>query len=106
MLSAQEVKLLLMAAVTDRLHSFNRMGGLELVDGIIVSLGRRPHLITGIGASFKGGGKSTLNRLELSRPQPTRYHRIAGDEAAIEALPITRFPAGVPAHAPPDHTRS
>ena len=22
-------------------------------------------------------GKSTLNRLELSRPQPTRYHRIA-----------------------------
>src|SRR6476660_9623293 len=36
-------------------------------------------------------GKSTLNRLELSRPEPTRYHRIAYDEAAIEALPVTLF---------------
>jgi hypothetical protein len=36
-------------------------------------------------------GKSTLNRLELSRQQPTRYHRIAYDEAAIEALPVTLF---------------
>jgi hypothetical protein len=36
-------------------------------------------------------GKSTLNRLELSRPQPTRYHKIAYDEAAIEALPVTLF---------------
>jgi len=36
-------------------------------------------------------GKSTLNRLELSRQQPTRYHRIACDEAAIEALPVTLF---------------
>jgi hypothetical protein len=32
-------------------------------------------------------GKSTLNRLELSRQQPTRYRKIAYDEAAIEALP-------------------
>src|SRR5215204_3352807 len=31
-------------------------------------------------------GKSTLNRLELSRPEPTRYHKIAHDEAAIERL--------------------
>ena len=36
-------------------------------------------------------GKSTLNRLELSRPEPTRYHKIAYDEAAIEALPVTLF---------------
>jgi Transposase DDE domain group 1 len=36
-------------------------------------------------------GKSTLNRLELSRPEPTRYHKIACDEAAIDALPVTLF---------------
>ena len=29
-------------------------------------------------------GKSTLNRLELSRPQLTRYHKISHDPAAIE----------------------
>ena len=43
-------------------------------------------------------GKSTLNRLELSRLQPTRYHKIAYDEAAIEALPVTLF---LEAHARP-----
>ena len=31
-------------------------------------------------------GKSTLNRLELSRAEPTRYHKIAYDEAAIEPV--------------------
>jgi DDE family transposase len=36
-------------------------------------------------------GKSTLNRFELSRPQPSRYHKIAYDEAAVEALPVTLF---------------
>ena len=36
-------------------------------------------------------GKSTLNRLELSRAEPTRYHKIAYDEAAIEALAVTLF---------------
>jgi Transposase DDE domain group 1 len=36
-------------------------------------------------------GKSTLNRLELSRGEPTRYHKIASDEAAIEALLVTLF---------------
>ena len=36
-------------------------------------------------------GKSTLNRLELSRGEPSRYHRIAYDAAAIEALPVTLF---------------
>ena len=36
-------------------------------------------------------GKSTLNRLELSRPLPTRYHKIAHDGVAIEALFLTLF---------------
>jgi hypothetical protein len=36
-------------------------------------------------------GKSTLNRLELSRPAATRYHKIAHDPASIEALFVTVF---------------
>src|ERR1700752_1302574 len=37
-------------------------------------------------------GKSTLNRLELSRPAVTRYHKVAHDDpAAIEALFVTLF---------------
>jgi hypothetical protein len=36
-------------------------------------------------------GKSTLNRLELSKKEPTRYHKIAHDEAAIEALLVDLF---------------
>jgi hypothetical protein len=36
-------------------------------------------------------GKSTLNRLELSTPTPTRYHKIAHDPAAIERLLVTLF---------------
>src|SRR5438876_2316273 len=36
-------------------------------------------------------GKSTLNRLELSREQATRYHKIAHDTAAIEGLFVTLF---------------
>ncbi len=36
-------------------------------------------------------GKSTLNRLELSRPEPTRYARIAADTVAIEALFVDLF---------------
>jgi len=36
-------------------------------------------------------GKSTLNRLELSCPEPTKYHRISHDPAAIEALLVTMF---------------
>ena len=38
-------------------------------------------------------GKSTLNRLELSRPEPTRYHKIAHDPAAIERLFVDIFMA-------------
>ncbi len=36
-------------------------------------------------------GKSTLNRLELSRPEPTRYHKVAHDGAAIERLLVELF---------------
>ena len=36
-------------------------------------------------------GKSTLNRLELSRPEPTRYHKISYDGAAVEALFVDLF---------------
>jgi hypothetical protein len=36
-------------------------------------------------------GKSTLNRLELSRAEPTRYHKIACNAAAIEGLLVTLF---------------
>ena len=43
-------------------------------------------------------GKSTLNRLELSRETPTRYRKIAHDPAAIKALFIDLF---LKAHAKP-----
>ena len=36
-------------------------------------------------------GKSTLNRLELSRPTPTRYHKISHDPAAIENTFVDLF---------------
>ena len=43
-------------------------------------------------------GKSTLNRLELSRPLPSRYHKISHDAAMIERLPVDLF---VEAHRNP-----
>ena len=43
-------------------------------------------------------GKSTLNRLELSRVEPTRYHKISYDAAAIEGLFVELF---LDAHAAP-----
>jgi hypothetical protein len=36
-------------------------------------------------------GKSTLNRLELSQVEPTRYHKISHDPAAIETLFVDLF---------------
>ena len=50
-------------------------------------------------------GKSTLNRLELSRPEATRYHKIAHDAAAIEELLVDLF---IETHKQPpeDHPRS
>ena len=41
-------------------------------------------------------GKSTLNRLELSRPAPSRYHKISHDPAAVARLFVDLFLA---AHA-------
>jgi hypothetical protein len=43
-------------------------------------------------------GKSTLNRLELSGPAPTRYHKIGCDTQAMEALFVDLF---VEAHHKP-----
>ena len=48
-------------------------------------------------------GKSTLNRLELSRPEPTRYHKISYDAAAVEALFVDLF-LDAHAAAPPQIT--
>jgi hypothetical protein len=45
-------------------------------------------------------GKSTLNRLELSRLQPTRYHRISHNPIAIKRLLVDLF---VDAHERPPH---
>ena len=36
-------------------------------------------------------GKSTLNRLELSRSEPTRYQKVSHDPAAIESLFVDLF---------------
>lgn len=43
-------------------------------------------------------GKSTLNRLELSRAEPSRYHKISHDAGQIEALFVDLF---LEAHARP-----
>jgi Transposase DDE domain group 1 len=36
-------------------------------------------------------GKSTLNRLELSKLEPTRYHKISHNPVAIKRLPVDLF---------------
>src|SRR5271163_454836 len=36
-------------------------------------------------------GKSTLNRLELSKPEPSRYHKISYDTDAVERLFVDLF---------------
>src|ERR1700731_734097 len=38
-----------------------------------------------------GAGKSTLNRLELSKLEPTRYHKISHNPVAIKKLPVDLF---------------
>ena len=51
-------------------------------------------------------GKSTLNRLELSRLEPTRYHKISHNPIAIKRLMVDLF---LEAHDRPpqrDHARS
>jgi hypothetical protein len=53
MLSAQQVKSLLTAAVSDHLHKLNRVAALELADGIIAGDGRRSDLIMGWALRLK-----------------------------------------------------
>src|SRR3974390_2998108 len=36
-------------------------------------------------------GKSTLNRLELSKPEPSRYHKISYDAEAVDRLFVDLF---------------
>ena len=50
-------------------------------------------------------GKSTLNRLELSRPEATRYHKISHDPAAIETLFVDLFLEAHRRAAGADHPR-
>ena len=47
-------------------------------------------------------GKSTLNRLELSQPEPDRYKRISADTQAIEALTVDLFLQKPPKQIIPD----
>jgi hypothetical protein len=47
-------------------------------------------------------GKSTLNRLELSTPEPTRYKNIDSDPDAIDRLLVDLFREAFP--QPPRHT--
>ena len=51
-------------------------------------------------------GKSTLNRLEHGRPEPSRYARISADAGAIEALFVDLFLDAHGQGARPDHARS
>src|SRR6202041_107963 len=38
-----------------------------------------------------GAGTRALNRLELSKPEPSRYHKISYDAAAVERLFVDLF---------------
>ena len=51
-------------------------------------------------------GKSTLNRLELSRLELTRYHKISHNPIAIKRLLARPVPGGARAGAERDHPRS
>src|ERR1700749_3796094 len=67
---------------------------------------RHDPVMAGVGGKLEArradcaplAGKSTLNRPELSRPEPTRYHRISYDAAAVEGLFVDLF---LDAHAVP-----
>jgi Transposase DDE domain group 1 len=60
---------------------------------------RRDPVLAVLAGKLKAGradcaplaGKSTLNRLELSRPEPTRYQKVSHDPAAIEKLFVEVF---------------
>ena len=51
-------------------------------------------------------GKSTLNRLELSKLEPTRYHKISHNPVAIRNLFVDLFLEAHDARAAADHSRS
>ena len=51
-------------------------------------------------------GKSTLNRLELSREDPSRYHKIAYGRGGDRGVAGDAVPGGAPAAAGADHPRS
>lgn len=51
-------------------------------------------------------GKSTLNRLKLSKLAPTRYHKVSHTPVAIRALLADLFLGGAPATSTTDHSRS
>jgi hypothetical protein len=65
-------------------------------DPVMAVLGGRLEARRADGAPL--AGKSTLNRLELSREEPTRYHKIIYDAAAIERLFVDLF---LDAHSAP-----
>src|SRR5271154_880186 len=73
----------------------------DLVVHEVAGLGGKPEARRADCAPL--AGKSTLNRLELGRPEPTRYHKITYDAAAIEGLFVDLF---LDAHsvAPPQIT--
>src|SRR3982074_1146939 len=60
---------------------------------------RHDPLMAGLAGKLKGrrkecapvAGKSTLNRLELSRLEPTRYHKISHNPIAIKRLLVDLF---------------
>jgi Transposase DDE domain group 1 len=67
-------------------------------DPVMAVLGGKPEARRADCAPL--AGKSTLNRLELSREEPTRYHKISYDAAAIEGLFVDLFLAAHPAPPP------
>src|ERR1041385_7657015 len=69
-------------------------GGLVTSDAGALLLGatdRAINLVARIWAAPRVAGKSTLNRLELSRLEPTRYHKISHNPMAIRDLLVDLF---------------
>ncbi|MET4323143.1 hypothetical protein ABIB90_008224 [Bradyrhizobium sp. JR4.1] len=51
-------------------------------------------------------GKATLNRLELSKPEPSRYHQISYDAEAVDLAVRRSVSGGASDGAAPDHARA
>jgi hypothetical protein len=72
------------------------LGYEDLVDHDEISHDRTMAVLAGKLAAHRRNcaplaGKSTLNRLGSSRPEPTRYHKISDDGAAIERFLVDLF---------------